>query len=256
MSLTDLKFNIDPNIKTPMWLQIRNELFDCLYKDVLRPGQLIPNEKTLVELFDVSIGTVRKAIGALEKEGLLMRKQGLGTFVCQHDTQSFLFKFFHIVMNGSDVRHIPNVELASFETRKANKTETQLLNIPKENNKVFHIYNKLSFPNNVHSIDKIVIAAAKFPLLNEEMLIKRHNTIYNLFQNKFNVFITHTSERIKATLVEKKISQMLDIEMGTPILRIKRLGYSYHDEIVELRTSYVDTAEVEYTRDQYSLVGE
>jgi len=49
---------------------------------------------------------------------------------------------------------------------------------------------------------------------------------------------------------------MLDIEMGTPILRIERLGYSYHDEIVELRTSYVDTAEVEYTRDQYSLVGE
>ena len=256
MSITDLKFNIDPNIKTPMWLQIRNELFDCLYKDVLRPGQLIPNEKTLVDLFNVSIGTVRRAIGALEKEGLLMRKQGLGTFVCQHDTQSFLFKFFHIVKNGSDERHIPNVELACFETRKANKTETQLLNIPKENNKVFHIYNKLSFPNNVHSIDKIVIAAAKFPLLNEEMLVNRHNTIYNLFQNKFNVFITHTSERIKATLVEKKISQMLDIEMGTPILKIKRLGYSYHDEIVELRTSYVDTAEVEYTRNQYSLVGE
>ena len=73
MSLTDLKFKIDPNIKTPMWLQIRNELFDCLYKDILRPGQLIPNEKTLVELFNVSIGTVRKAIGALEKEGLLIR---------------------------------------------------------------------------------------------------------------------------------------------------------------------------------------
>jgi len=88
------------------------------------------------------------------------------------------------------------------------------------------------------------------------MLVNRHNTIYNLFQNKFNVFITHTSERIKSTLVDKKISQMLGIEMGTPILKIERLGYSYHDEIVELRTSYVDTAEVEYMRDQYSLVGE
>ena len=256
MSLTDHKFNIDPNIKTPMWLQIRNELFDCLYKDILRPGQLIPNEKTLVELFNVSIGTVRKAIGALEKEGILIRKQGLGTFVCQHDTQSFLFKFFHIVKNGSDIRHIPDVELASFEMRKANKTEMQLLNTPKENDKVFHIYNKLAFHSKVHSIDKIVIATAKFPLLTEEMLINRHNTIYNLFQNKFNVFITHTSERIKSTLVDKKISQMLGIEMGTPILRIDRLGYSYHDEIVELRTSYVDTSEVEYIRDHYSLVGE
>ena len=96
MSLTDLKFSIDPNIKTPMWLQIRNELFDCLCNDVLRPGQLIPNEKTLVELFNVSIGTVRKAMEALEKEGILIRKQGLGTFVCQHNDRSFLFKFFHI----------------------------------------------------------------------------------------------------------------------------------------------------------------
>ena len=256
MSLKDLKFSIDPNTKTPMWLQIRNELFDCLYKDILRPGQLIPNEKTLVELFNVSIGTIRKAIGALEKEGILIRKQGLGTFVCQHDDQSFLFKFFHIVMNGSDVRHIPDVELASFEMRKANKTEMQLLKISQENNKVFHIYNKLGFPNNVHSVDKIVIATAKFSLLTEETLVNRHNTIYNLFQNKFNVFITHTSERIKATSVDKKISQMLGVKMGTPILKIERLGYSYHDEIVELRTSYVDTAEVEYMRDQYSLVGE
>ena len=51
MSITDLKFDIDRNSKTPMWLQIRNELFNCLYLDELRPGQLIPNEKTLVELF-------------------------------------------------------------------------------------------------------------------------------------------------------------------------------------------------------------
>ena len=56
--------------------------------------------------------------------------------------------------------------------------------------------------------------------------------------------------------MDKKISQMLGIEMGTPILKIERLGYTYHDEIVELRTSYVNTTEVEYIREQYSLVGE
>ena len=46
MSITDLKFEIDRESKTPLWLQIRNELFNCLYRDELRPGQLIPNEKT------------------------------------------------------------------------------------------------------------------------------------------------------------------------------------------------------------------
>ena len=59
MSITDLTFNVDKDSKTPMWLQIRNELFNFLYRDELRPGQLIPNEKTLVELFNFLIGTVR-----------------------------------------------------------------------------------------------------------------------------------------------------------------------------------------------------
>ena len=97
MSITDLKFEIDRDSKTPLWLQIRNELFNCLYRDELRPGQLIPNEKTLVELFNVSIGTIRKAVGMLEKEGFLIRKQGLGTFVFQHDNSSFLFEYFHLL---------------------------------------------------------------------------------------------------------------------------------------------------------------
>ena len=103
MSITDLKFDIDRHSKTPMWLQIRNEIINCLYLDELRPGQLIPNEKTLVELFNVSIGTIRKAIGVLEKEGILIRKQGLGTFVFQHDKNSFLFEYFHYIELNVDV---------------------------------------------------------------------------------------------------------------------------------------------------------
>jgi GntR family transcriptional regulator len=255
MSIRDIKFNIDPNSKTPLWLQIRNELFDCLYKEALRPGQLIPNEKTLVELFNVSIGTVRKAIGVLESEGILVRKQGLGTFVCQHDDLSFLFKYFHIVNHDSDERHIPEVECVSFELKDASDKEIDVLNIPIENNKVFSIYNKLAFKGRVHSVDKIVVSAAKFPLLNEEIFVNRHNTIYNLYQNKFNVFISKCSERIRAIPAQGNVAKMLGIKANSPILIISRVGFTYHDEAVELRTSYVNTSEIEYIRKQYSAVG-
>ena len=94
MSITDLKFDIDRDSKTPLWLQIRNELFNCLYRDELRPGQLIPNEKTLVELFNVSIGTIRKAVGMLEKEGFLIRKQGLGLSYFNMTTVVFFLSIF------------------------------------------------------------------------------------------------------------------------------------------------------------------
>jgi len=180
------------------------------FRDELRPGQLIPNEKTLVELFQVSIGTVRKAVGVLEKEGFLIRKQGLGTFVFQHDSSSFLFEYFHFALNGSDEKQSPNVEFISFDSRKATKSEAEELNIS-TGAPVFKIYNKLGLNKKFYIVDKIVISQQKFPGLSEEIFKNRSNTIYNLYQNKYNIFITNCSEKLKAISADEKISSLLNI---------------------------------------------
>ena len=255
MGIANITFNIDSNIKTPLWKQIKEELLGCLSEGTLRPGQLVPNEKTLVDLFNVSIGTVRKAIDSLEKDGVLVRKQGLGTFVCEHDESSFLFKYFHVCTKDSNEREIPEVECASFQSRVANSVEMKILKITERNNKVFEIYNTLAFNGNIHSIDKIVVPIARFPLLTKEIFINRHSTIYNLYQNRFNVFISKCSERVTADKAKKNIADMLSIDEGESILKIRRTGYSFHNEIVELRTSYVNTKGVEYIREEYSTVG-
>jgi len=255
MGILDITFNIDSNIKTPLWKQIRDELLGCLSQGSLRPGQLVPNEKTLVDLFSVSIGTVRKAIDSLEKDGVLVRKQGLGTFVCEHDDSSFLFKYFHICTKDSNEREIPEVECVSFQSRVANIAESKILKIPEGNNKVFDIYNSLAFNGKIHSIDKITIPIARFPLMTKEVFVNRHSTIYNLYQNKFNVFISKCSERVTAGKAKKNIADMLGIDEGESILKIRRTGFSFHNEVVELRTSYANTKGVEYIREEYSTVG-
>ena len=255
MSITDLQFNIDRDSKTPMWLQIRNELFNCLYRDELRPGQLIPNEKTLVDLFNVSIGTVRKAVGALEKEGFLIRKQGLGTFVFQHDKSTFHFAYFHFALNGTDEISYPEVEFISFETKKATKYEAKILNISPGSN-VYQIFNKLGINKKNYIVDRIVISQAKFPMLTEEIFKNRTNTIYNLYQNKFNIFITNCSEKLKATSADKTVSALLNVKLDSPILRIERIGQTYHNETIELRTSFVHTDDIDYVNTQNSTFGD
>ena len=255
MSITDQKFDIDRESKTPLWLQIRNELYNCLYRDELRPGQLIPNEKTLVQLFDVSIGTIRKAVGVLEKEGFLIRKQGLGTFVFQHDNSSFLFEYFHFAPNGSEEKQSPNVEFISFDTKKATKAEASDFRIS-PGSSVFQIYNKLGLNKKFYIIDKIVIPQSKFPGLTEEIFKSRGNTIYNLYQNKFNIFITNCSEKLKAISADEKISNLLNIPLNEPILKINRVGQTYNNETIELRTSYVHTSDIDYIHSQNSTFGE
>ena len=242
MSITDLKFDIDRESKTPLWLQIRNELFNCLYRDELRPGQLIPNEKTLVELFNVSIGTIR-------------RKQGLGTFVFQHDNSSFLFEYFHFALNGSDEKQSPNVEFISFETKKATKSQASELGLA-TGSPVFQIYNKLGLNKKFYIVDKIIIPQDKFPGMTEEIFKGRANTIYNLYQNKFNIFITNCSEKLKAISADEKISKLLKVPPNAPILKINRVGQTYNNVTIELRTSYVHTSDIDYIHSQNSTFGE
>jgi DNA-binding GntR family transcriptional regulator len=63
---------------------LHQQLTDVLRDEVLttqKPGQRLPPEPKLAERFDVSILTVREALRALTQEGLLVRKQGSGTYV-------------------------------------------------------------------------------------------------------------------------------------------------------------------------------
>lgn len=54
------------------------------------PGDAIPSEGELAARFNVSQGTVRKAIDEMAAENLLVRRQGKGTFVATHnDPRSF-----------------------------------------------------------------------------------------------------------------------------------------------------------------------
>ncbi|MGH8775403.1 MAG: GntR family transcriptional regulator [Jiangellaceae bacterium] len=67
---------------TLKYLQVRDHL-RSMAADELRPGDPVPSERELCDLFDVSRMTVRQAVDALVVEGLLQRVQGSGTFVAR-----------------------------------------------------------------------------------------------------------------------------------------------------------------------------
>ena len=93
-------------------------------------------------------------------------------------------------------------------------------------------------------------------MLTEELFKNRTNTIYNLYQNKFNIFITNCSEKLKAISADKTISSLLNVKLDSPILRIERIGQTYHNETIELRTSFVHTRDIDYVNTQNSTFGD
>jgi GntR family transcriptional regulator of arabinose operon len=67
--------------------QLRSELLGQIATGKFRPGDALPSEHQLAELMSVSRTTVRQTLGDLEREGLVTRVQGKGTFVAERSRE-------------------------------------------------------------------------------------------------------------------------------------------------------------------------
>lgn len=66
------------------YLQIRDLLVDQFRKQEYTPGTKIPTEQELTRTMGVSRTTIRQALGMLEKDGVVERRHGSGTFFVGH----------------------------------------------------------------------------------------------------------------------------------------------------------------------------
>jgi GntR family transcriptional regulator len=80
------------NNKEPLYKKIVKELREEITGSKYEVGDLLPTEDELIKRFHLSRTTIRSAIGVLEKEGIVSRKQGRGTIVMdQKISQNYNF---------------------------------------------------------------------------------------------------------------------------------------------------------------------
>ena len=75
-----------PEGETPIYDQIRQELAGRIRAGSLPDGTRLPTVRELSEQLHVAEGTVKRAYDELERDGLLIKTPGRGSFVCYHRT--------------------------------------------------------------------------------------------------------------------------------------------------------------------------
>jgi GntR family transcriptional regulator len=75
---------ISPAADGALYQQIADQLKREISEGRLKPGATLPSFRTLAEDLLVSVITVKRAYEELEREGIIYRRQGLGTFVADH----------------------------------------------------------------------------------------------------------------------------------------------------------------------------
>lgn len=75
---------VSPAADAPLYRQIVDGIKRELSEGRLQPGTPLPSFRALAEDLLVSLITVKRAYEELEREGIIFRKQGLGTFISEN----------------------------------------------------------------------------------------------------------------------------------------------------------------------------
>lgn len=227
-----------------LYRQIKRKLIADIQSGTSAPGAALPNETELARRFNVSIGTVRRAVDELVAEHVLIRQQGRGTFVGKLDRERFMFQFFKIARRDG-TSEFPQVRLHAFSKGRASVEEAQALALHGDH-AVFRIDNVLLLGGKPVIHDHIVISSTMFAELSEELFTQRSGTIYGLYQSAFGVTVVEADERARAELVNAKSAELLGLSTGQPVLRIERVAYTFDRRPAEFRISVVDTCDFDY----------
>ena len=74
-------FRVDTGSGVPIYRQLVQQVRRDVMLGRLRPGDQLPSVKEVVDSLSVNPNTVVKAFSELEHQGLVVRRQGIGTFV-------------------------------------------------------------------------------------------------------------------------------------------------------------------------------
>jgi len=72
--------------KTPLYLQIKEQIKEQIMKGILKEGDPLPSMRELAKDLRVSVITTKRAYEELEQEGFLVSTVGRGTFVAGQQT--------------------------------------------------------------------------------------------------------------------------------------------------------------------------
>jgi GntR family transcriptional regulator len=218
---------------SPLYRQIKGLILQALENREWGPGEIIPSEVELASRFNVSQGTVRKAIDEMAAENLLVRRQGKGTYVATHSDPRAFYRFLRLIPVSDQVEQAKSIPLECWRA-KAGVEAARVLGI-KPGAPIIVVRRLLEFSGKPVVVDEIYLAGEVFAGLTLEVLKESQVSLYSLFETQFGVRMVRAEERLRAVSADRSSAELLHVEEGTPLLSVERTSFTYGDRPVEWR---------------------
>ncbi|GLP95424.1 histidine utilization repressor [Paraferrimonas sedimenticola] len=181
----------------------------------------VASENQLAQQFSCSRMTARRALTELCEQGVLMRSQGLGTFVAELKSQSSMLAIRNIADEIKERGHGYSVQPICVEPRLAQAKLAVALGVPNDT--------QLAYSELVHCEDGYPIQLEQRfvnPELVPDYLKQSFESLTPHEYLSRHAPLTQATHTIEAIAADQAIAERLQIALGEPCLQISRRTWS------------------------------
>lgn len=212
-----------PLSPVPLYSQLKEILRTRILDGTYPPLSRMPSEAELGKAFDVSRITVRQALGDLQKEGLIFKIHGKGTFVAKpkafQNVSTLQGLGESMTQRGYEVIN----RLRSFKTVPANAQVAARLQVAEGEN-VVQIKRARLVNRELVSLEITWLPEHVGKRLEKADLVSRD--IFLILENDCALPLGHADLAIDAILADAELARALEVEEGSPVMRIERLTHT------------------------------
>lgn len=223
--------------------QVSNWLIAHIQNGEWQPNQKLPSENELCTQFGVSRITVRHALQALENDGLIYRRQGMGSFVCSPAPAQPLLRLTDFSAEMTAVGLRASSQVLFFGKDFATPAVATCLQV--ETHTPLIRLDRLRLGNEEPvAIDETWLPLMYGQFLDEKTLAEK--TLFEILEGSYQIRMERGRYLIEAVAATEMQAQHLNVALHSPLLKIRRVIFTINDKPVFVQKRYYPPHRIAY----------
>lgn len=234
---------LEQNSSVPLYKQLKDTLASDIRNAKYPRGSRMLSEQELEEKYNVSRITVRRAMSELCEEGLLIKKQGKGTFVTGNEISADMGKLlgFHDYMESHGKKVDSKVlEKSIIRIKPAIAREMMI----EEDDDVFYMKRLMCTDGIPMMIDNCYIPLKRLPGFDEKF--KDDDSIFRIMRSEYGIKFGKYYKVLKVKKANKDMAVLLDCPAGEPVFDLYKISYDNNGIPMHLSISYIKGENTSY----------
>ncbi|HZQ95571.1 MAG TPA: GntR family transcriptional regulator [Candidatus Sulfotelmatobacter sp.] len=205
----------------PAYKRIQDAILKRLESGQLKPGDVVDSERELARIHGVSLMTARHALAGLEREGMVVRRRGAGTFVAPPKIHFNKLMSYTEQMAGRGLA--VSSKLLALSVVDTEQEVAARLALP-ATSRLIKLERLRLGGEEAFAIETCYLSADEYSNLTRARLDRV--SLFSILEQDYGLEIAHADEEIDATTADPHTARLLGIPHGSPVLRIRQEIYS------------------------------